>query len=201
VTAARGMDHDAALDYSQSLAQIGDGWWRQLVWAARQGIPEAMGMTVEEWRQTYYGHLHLPTMERREAIAELAAEGMTQREVAAVLGVGVGTVNRDLDVPDGTTNSGIADGRETDDVPDGTDDDPAISPPTLEMETPTDDKPWVALKEVVDSIGLLAKSYDATRIAAAVPARRRAATARRLRSIGTDLGRVAVALERMESSL
>jgi len=89
------MDEASALEYSQSLAQIGDGWWRQMVWAARQGIPAAMGMTVDEWRSTYYGHLHLPAPERREAVAELAAEGMKNTEIADVLGVGEATVRRD----------------------------------------------------------------------------------------------------------
>jgi hypothetical protein len=89
------LDEASALEYSQSLAQIGDGWWRQMVWAARQGIPAAMGMTVDEWRSTYYGHLHLPAPERREAVAELAAEGMKNTEIADVLGVDRTTVGRD----------------------------------------------------------------------------------------------------------
>jgi hypothetical protein len=58
--------------------------------------------------------------------------------------------------------------------------------------------PWATLQSVVDSIGSLATTYDTTTIATAVPARRRAATAKRLRNLGRDLGRVAVALEQMQ---
>ena len=41
---------------------------------------------------------------RRELVGYLSGEGMSQRAIAAVVGAGVGTVNRDLtpDVPDGT---------------------------------------------------------------------------------------------------
>lgn len=187
------MDHDAALEYSQSLAQIGDGWWRQLVWATRQGIPNAMGMTVDEWRSAYYGHLHLPVVERREAVAELSAEGMTQREIGDVLGVSRSQVNRDL-VPFGTTDEPVTERPDRALVPDGTTDEQE------EDATGSDPEPWVVLEDALRSVGSLAKSYDAARIAAAVPARRRAATAKRLRGIGTDLGRVALALERLEQS-
>lgn len=38
-----------AEEYTSSLAQIHAGSWRQILWADRQGIPEALGMTTEAW--------------------------------------------------------------------------------------------------------------------------------------------------------
>ena len=86
-----------AEEYTQSLAQIFGGSWRQLAWAERQGIPAALGLTTEEWvMQRLGGYVRLAVSERRDAAAELAEEGMSQREIAEVLGVSVGTVNSDL---------------------------------------------------------------------------------------------------------
>jgi Trp operon repressor len=39
---------------------------------------------------------------RKKAAIELAAKGMSQRQIAKVTGAGLGTINRDLHVPDGT---------------------------------------------------------------------------------------------------
>jgi hypothetical protein len=63
-----------------------------------------------------------------------------------------------------------------------------------EEETRIDDDLWDSLMAVVDAIEGLA-GRDATDIAATVPARRRAATAKRLRKLGTYLGRIAWTLE------
>jgi N6-adenosine-specific RNA methylase IME4 len=40
--------------------------------------------------------------ERKKAVVQLGIKGLSQRQIAAVIGVGLGTVNRDLDVPNGT---------------------------------------------------------------------------------------------------
>lgn len=85
-----------AEEYSQSLAQIGEGWWRQLAWAFRQGIPEALGMSRREWAVKYHGYFKLEIPERREAVAELSNEGMNNSQIADTLGVGEATVRRDL---------------------------------------------------------------------------------------------------------
>jgi DNA-directed RNA polymerase specialized sigma subunit len=37
--------------------------------------------------------------ERKKAVVQLGIKGLSQRQIAAVIGVGLGTVNRDLDVP------------------------------------------------------------------------------------------------------
>jgi ParB family chromosome partitioning protein len=90
------ISRDDAVEYSESLGQIGAGWWRQIAWAHRQGIPEALGLDRREWAETYHGYLKMPIEERREAVAELAEEGYSQREIADVVGVDDRTVGRDL---------------------------------------------------------------------------------------------------------
>ena len=86
-------------------------------------------MSLEEWTERRLGgYVRMSIPERREAVAELAAEGLAQREIAGVLGVGVGTVNRDLsddDVPDGTEDHAVTRiqaPQPPSDVPDGTED-------------------------------------------------------------------------------
>jgi phage N-6-adenine-methyltransferase len=92
-----------AEEYTQSLGQIVGGSWRQIAWASRLGIPEALGLSTEDWvQQRLGGYVRLSVSERREAVKELTAslddggQGMTQREAAEVMGVSPMTVNRDL---------------------------------------------------------------------------------------------------------
>lgn len=86
---------DDAREYSESLGRITEGWWRLLAWSFRQGIPESLDMTRKEWAETYHGYLKLPIPERREAVAELTAEGLNNSEIADALGVAEPTVRRD----------------------------------------------------------------------------------------------------------
>jgi hypothetical protein len=54
-------------------------------------------MTTEQWvREGLGGYVRLPIEERREALMELAAEGMSQREIASVVGINHTTVGDDL---------------------------------------------------------------------------------------------------------
>lgn len=69
---------------------------------------------------------------------------------------------------------------------------------TVETATSPDTDTWRALDRLMDAIDELAAS-DASYVAAAVFPRRRASTAKRLRKLGTYLGRVAWNLEGMES--
>lgn len=64
-------------------------------------------------------------------------------------------------------------------------------------DAPIDPAAWTALLRVLDSIDALAEC-DAAYIAATVPNRRRAATAKRVRKLGTYLGSIAWSLEREE---
>jgi DNA modification methylase len=100
VTGLLNISSEDAEEYSQSLAQIGEGWWRQIAWAFRQGIPEALGMSRREWAVKYHGYFKLEIPERQEAVKELAAEGMSQPAIADTLGVSLGTVNSDIHAED-----------------------------------------------------------------------------------------------------
>lgn len=95
------IDADEAREFSEAQAQIGEGWWRLNSWAFRQRIPEALGITRREWGEQYHRYLKLPPPERREAVAELAASGMNNSQIADALGVTETTVRRDLS-PDST---------------------------------------------------------------------------------------------------
>lgn len=85
-----------AEEFTQSLGQIVAGSWRQIAWAESQGIPEALGMTTREWvEERLGGYVRLSLPQRREAVAELTEEGMSERAVADVLGVAQSTINND----------------------------------------------------------------------------------------------------------
>lgn len=93
-----GFDPEQAEEYTQSLGQIIGGSWRQIAWADRNGIPDALGLSTRDWvEQRLGGYVRLQISDRREAVAQLAEEGMTQREIADVIGVDRSTVTRDLD--------------------------------------------------------------------------------------------------------
>jgi phage N-6-adenine-methyltransferase len=92
-----------AEEYTQSLGQIVGGSWRQIAWASRLGIPEALGLSTEDWvQQRLGGYVRLSVSERREAAKELTAPpdeggmGMSGPQAADVLGVSDETVYRDL---------------------------------------------------------------------------------------------------------
>lgn len=104
------MTPDDAEEFTASLGSIMGGAWRQIAWADAQGIPDALGLTTREWVETRLGgYVRLTVGERREAAAELTAEGLTQREVADVLGVDQKTVSNDLRSGEEDSSSGERD--------------------------------------------------------------------------------------------
>lgn len=90
------MGRDDAEEYTQALGQVVAGGWRQVALGKRLGVPNALGITTEEWVENRLGgYLRLSLPDRREAVAELTEEGMSTREIGEVLGVGNKTVARD----------------------------------------------------------------------------------------------------------
>jgi hypothetical protein len=69
-----------------------------------------------------------------------------------------------------------------------------LQPEEQPIEEERDESMWAALTGLMESLALLT-AHDAARVAATVPPRRRAATARRLRDLGRYLGRIAWTLE------
>lgn len=110
---------DDAEEYTQALGQVLAGGWRQRALAWRLGVPQALGMSLEEWTEKRLGgYVRMSIPERREAVAELAAEGLSTREIAEVVGVGKSTVDRDLaPVPDGTSEPELDEEPQVDAVP------------------------------------------------------------------------------------
>jgi DNA N-6-adenine-methyltransferase (Dam) len=83
-----------AEEFSQSLEQIGEGWFRQLALGIKLGVPEALGLSRRQWAD----RIGVKVRDRAERInieIELAAEGLSNRAIADVLGVGEATVRRD----------------------------------------------------------------------------------------------------------
>jgi predicted transcriptional regulator len=91
---------DDAEEYTQALGQVVAGGYRQVALGERLGVPSALGLSTREWvEQRLGGYVRMSIPERREAVAELADEGMTQRQIGDVLGVSPATVNEDLKPP------------------------------------------------------------------------------------------------------
>lgn len=92
------MKPEDAEEYTQALGQVVAGGYRMIAVAQRIGVPRALGLTTEDWvRQRLGGYVKYSVEERKTIVAELSAEGMTQREIAAVVGVTPMTVHRDLE--------------------------------------------------------------------------------------------------------
>lgn len=98
-----------AEEYTQALGQVMSGGWRQVMLGEKLGVPAALGLSVEQWvEQKLGGYVRLSVQERREAVEEMSKQGMTERNIGKVLGVGKGTVARDKKppAPNGATNGG-----------------------------------------------------------------------------------------------
>jgi len=127
----------------------------------------------------------------------LAESNWSNRQIAAVAGVSRNTVNQlaqvvPVDRPAETLG---ADGRRRPRVVRAV----VIDAP-IEEEPIADDRTypayWADLTRITDLIESLSANADAPTVAATVPTRRQAATARRLRKLGTYLGGIAWSLER-----
>jgi transcriptional regulator with XRE-family HTH domain len=69
--------------------------WRLMTLAVKQGVPEALGMSTEQWVNEHLGgYIKMAAPERLEAVKEMTANRMTQYEVANVLGINQSTVSR-----------------------------------------------------------------------------------------------------------
>ena len=91
------MNVQDAEDYTSSLGYILGGSWQQIHLGNKLGVPKALGLTLREWVEDRLGgYVRLAIPDRREAATELAAEGLSTREVADVLGIDHSTVARDV---------------------------------------------------------------------------------------------------------
>lgn len=91
------MNRQEAEEYTESIGMIVSGSYRQVLLARKLGVPKALGLSTEEWvRDRLGGYVRLSIEDRREVVAELAAEGNSNMAIAETLGVAEGTVRNDL---------------------------------------------------------------------------------------------------------
>jgi hypothetical protein len=96
------MNNADAEEYTQALGQIVGGSWRQIALGQRLGVPQALGLTTRKWvEERLGGYVHMQLGDRREAVKELNGEGLSQRQIASVVGVNKDTVARDLNLRSG----------------------------------------------------------------------------------------------------
>jgi len=90
------MNRDDAEEFTQGLAQIVAGSWRQVALAKKLSVPKALGLTVEEWvNGRLGGYIRYSIAERREAVMELATQGESNRSIAQIVGIDESTVRDD----------------------------------------------------------------------------------------------------------
>lgn len=153
-------------------------------WNARDWEALGYGSWNEYVVGEFGGQLRLGRAERREAVRELREAGMSSRAIGAALGVNQSTVVRDIS---GDANASPVAGL-----------DGKTYKVTRVTDAPIVPDLWPELISVLDRIEQLLIT-DAPAIAAVVPDRRKASTARRLRTLGTGLGRIAWTLEGTEA--
>jgi hypothetical protein len=84
------MNREDSEEYTQSIGQIVAGSWRQIAWAERQGIPAALGLSIEQWvKERLGGYGRLSSTERRDAVKELTDDGCSTREIGLLLTLGL----------------------------------------------------------------------------------------------------------------
>lgn len=99
------MTAEAAEEYTQALGQVMAGGWRQIALGRRLGVPQALGLSVQQWVDGRLGgYVRLSLSERpdevKEAVKELTmpvaegGDGLSNRKAAEVLGVSKDTVRR-----------------------------------------------------------------------------------------------------------
>ena len=93
------MNKQDAIEFTQSIGQIAGGTWRIIALAKKQGVPQAMGLSTQEWVDKHLGgYTRMAIENRREVAIELANGGASTREIAEVLGVSHMTAARDAGV-------------------------------------------------------------------------------------------------------
>ena len=91
------MNRQDAEEFTETLGQIAGGAWRQIALAKRLGVPEALGLSVDEWvNRRLGGYIRMSAEDRRPVVRELHDEGMSTRAIAEVVGVDQATVVRDM---------------------------------------------------------------------------------------------------------
>jgi hypothetical protein len=90
------MDLKEAEEYTQALAQVVSGSWRQVLLGDQLGVPVTLGLSTREWvEERLGGYVRLSLPERQEAVRELSSGEMTQQKIGEIVGIDRSTVSRD----------------------------------------------------------------------------------------------------------
>lgn len=90
------MNRSEAEAFSSGIGMVVGGSYMLILHAKQQGVPEALGMTLPEWVNAYLGgYTKMAIKARKEVVKELIGEGMSQRQIAEVVGVDEKTVRND----------------------------------------------------------------------------------------------------------
>lgn len=169
-----------AIEFTDALQQLYGGTgdilesgYRFTADGIKRGVPQALGLSNDAWARSVIPARRYELEERRNIVAELIAEGMSRREIAATLGVSKSTVSDDVAVQNRTTNGempndhapNLTDGVQdwTDDPDEGewwNDDESEPQSPTLSVvpdSEPTDD-------DLLDRLPGLAEVRDVARV-------------------------------------
>lgn len=104
------LNREDAEEFTQGLGNVVGGTYKIIASAQRMGVPEALGLTTDQWvNQRLGGYVKMTIEDRREAVKELADEGLSEREIAGIIGVSQATVHRDLDSFESTPVDGPTD--------------------------------------------------------------------------------------------
>lgn len=94
------LTREEAEEYTHNLGQITAGDYGLIDFAVTTlRVPDALGLTTEEWVQEHLGGYVRWTVEaRRKAVAQLSADGKRNTEIGQILGISPATAARDLAV-------------------------------------------------------------------------------------------------------
>jgi transcriptional regulator with XRE-family HTH domain len=82
-----------AEEFTRGLGETVAGSWRLINLARKMGVPQALGLTLEQWvDERLGGYIKLSDPEFHAAVLELRKEGLSQRQIAQVTGVSRETV-------------------------------------------------------------------------------------------------------------
>ncbi len=140
------MTLEDAREFSQSLGQIGEGWFRQVALGVKMRVPEALGLSRTEWCSTF--KVSMRSTERAEAVQELHEDGHSNRAIADVLGVDPRTVRRDFSEANAPPDDG--DPEEEDDESE------ANAPPdSLTPDKIDEMSHWAGARNMVDMLDMV----------------------------------------------
>jgi DNA-binding CsgD family transcriptional regulator len=90
------LSRDEATEYSKNIGQVATGNYGLIDFAIHTlGVPQALGISPDEWIQELGGYVRWNIDQRRQAVKELTEAGRTSSEIGAVLGIGETTVKED----------------------------------------------------------------------------------------------------------